>query len=193
MRFSRHTSVDRPNSRRGELEEILVGIAEIETLAAGRPIDFAFDRDALSDEVAFPGWKILFRNGKGKVGLSRAVVRGDEAAGHLNGLNRSSEQEDQQHLMVSGGKGAQAIQGFEKAQAKPIPVEAYGAWQFGRIDAGLNDALNMRERHVRLEPLFDQARDGEAGRCVLIPRFDHALHVFGEDVALDVYGVAYLE
>src|SRR5579864_4963035 len=53
-------SVHFPNSRRHQLHQMIVRIAEIKTAASGGPGHFALDPDALCDQALFPGGEILF-------------------------------------------------------------------------------------------------------------------------------------
>src|SRR5262249_35524351 len=84
----RRVLISRPKPRRRQLEQMPVGIAEIDAVAAARPIGAAFDGDALLAQSPLPLRQLIHGNGKGHVQRSLAVVRGVGAARHAYRFER---------------------------------------------------------------------------------------------------------
>src|SRR5262249_56146120 len=70
----RHTLINRPQARRRQLEQMPVGIAEIDAVPAARPVGAAFDGDALLAQSPLPLRQLIHGNGKGHVHRSMAVL-----------------------------------------------------------------------------------------------------------------------
>src|SRR5439155_12718305 len=68
-----------PEAWRRELDQVAVGIPEIQARAAPRPGDARLDRHRVPLEVRLPGGELLRRNGKGDVEPPRSVVSRDRA------------------------------------------------------------------------------------------------------------------
>src|SRR5580692_5738478 len=69
-----------PQSGRGELQEMAVRIAEIDAVAAARPLSPAFALDAGCAQPFLPSRQLVGRHGKGHVGWPLAVVGRNGAA-----------------------------------------------------------------------------------------------------------------
>src|SRR5262249_37403989 len=85
--------IPRPQAGRRQLEEMAVGIAEIDAFAAARPFGAAFDGDVLGLEPLLPGRELVGRYRKGDVDRAMPVMRRDGAAGELHGFERTAAQE----------------------------------------------------------------------------------------------------
>src|SRR5712672_3284576 len=120
---------------------MIVRIAEIEALAAPRPIYFAFDSDAAREQVFFPRGNIFFRYSKCDVQVARGVVRGNYAARRRNRFQCSAGAENEKHLLVRDAEHAQALAGFEQTQSELLLVKANRAGKIARVKASLNDAV----------------------------------------------------
>src|SRR6516165_7230602 len=59
IRAATRVLINRPQARRRQLEQMPVGIAEIDAVAAARPIGAAFDGDALLAQSLFPLWQFV--------------------------------------------------------------------------------------------------------------------------------------
>ena len=83
-----------------------VGIAEIDAVAAARPIGAAFDGDALLAQSLLPLRQLIRSNGKGLVQRPMAVVRGYRAARHAHGFERGAAAKQQQNAPAADVIGA---------------------------------------------------------------------------------------
>jgi len=126
---------------------MIVGIAEIETLAAGRPGYFAFDPDALRDQALFPGGEILICNREREVQLACGLVRRDHAAGRGHGYRRAAATKYEEHLLVRDAEYAEAFEGFQQTESQFILVEANRTGKIGGEETRFDDAVDARGGH----------------------------------------------
>ena len=126
---------------------MIVGIAEIEALAAGRPVHLALDRDTLRDQVFFPRGEIIFRDGEREVQLARGIVRRDRAAGRGNRLLFAAALEDEEHLLVRHAEYAEAFAGFQQAESQHSLVEANRPREISREETGFDNAVDAWAGH----------------------------------------------
>lgn len=126
---------------------MIVGIAEIKTEAAGWPGHFAFDPDALCDQVFFPGGEILFRDRESEVQLACGLVRRDHAAGRGNRFQLAAASEYEENLLVRHTENAEAFAGFKQAEPELFLIEANRAGKIVGVEAGFDDAVDVRGGH----------------------------------------------
>src|SRR5688572_22589257 len=72
--------VHRPQSRRRQLQQVPVGIAEIDAAAAARPVGRAFDRNAALCKMPLPFGKLRLADRKRHMQRARAIVSRNSAA-----------------------------------------------------------------------------------------------------------------
>src|SRR5262249_51175250 len=101
-------SIDRPQARRRELQQVAVGIAEIDAAAAALPVGPPFDRDIMRAQALLPLRQLVGGNRKRDVQRAAAVVRRNGAARHVHGLARRSAAEQQEHAAAADRIGAKA-------------------------------------------------------------------------------------
>jgi hypothetical protein len=126
---------------------MIVGIAEIDALAACRPVHLAFDCDAARDEMLLPHSEILFRYGERDVQLACGVVRRNHAAGRGDRFQSSAASKNKENLSIRHAEHAEPIAGFEQPQTELLLVEANRAGKIVRVKAGFNDAVDARGGH----------------------------------------------
>src|SRR5688572_10430640 len=100
--------VNRPQAGRGELQEVPVGVAEIDALASALPGGAALDRDVVAGEARLPASELVLRDREGDVKRTRAVMRRNGAARHVHGLERAAAREQEQHVAVADRECAHA-------------------------------------------------------------------------------------
>lgn len=83
MHFCASISVDRPDAGGAELEEVAVGVAKVDALAAVLPGGALLDGNSVFGEPGFPGGQGAGGNGEGKVKLAGARVWGRAGEGTL--------------------------------------------------------------------------------------------------------------
>jgi len=128
---------------------MIVGIAEIKALAAGRPIHFAFNLDTLCEQALFPRGEILFRDREREVQLAGGSVRRDHAAGRGNRLRCAAASENEEYLLVRDAEYAEAFAGFQQAESQLILVETNRAGKIVGEQTGFDDAIDARGGHDR--------------------------------------------
>src|SRR5579862_2423784 len=96
-----HPSIVRPEAGSGEFDEVIVGIAEVDALAAGFPTHAALNRNLRLGQALFPRGEIFGGNRKGKMEMAGAIVRGNHAAGKRNRLKAAAAAEEQQDAVGS--------------------------------------------------------------------------------------------
>ena len=82
----RGKSVNRPDARGGEFDQVPVGVAEIEARAAEFPMDAALDGHALFAKPLLPRHQFAVIDGEGKMQRSAAIVGRYDSTGSLDRL-----------------------------------------------------------------------------------------------------------
>ena len=113
-----------PIGRASPVPEVPVGIAEIDAVAAARPVGAAFDRDAVLGEPLFPGRQFVGGDRQRHVQRSVPVMRRDGAARHAHGLQREAALEQQQHAVAADVVGAKPLIAGERLELEHLLVEA---------------------------------------------------------------------
>ena len=129
---------------------MIVWIAKINALATFRPAYFAFDRDAVGEQMLFPRAEILSRDGEREVKLARRAVRRNHPAGRRDRIHGPAAPEYEQHLLIGHAKRAEPLTGFEQPQSELLLVEANRAGKIVRAKASFNDSVNSRGGHRRI-------------------------------------------
>jgi len=75
------TSIIRPDARRREFHEVVVGISKVKADATALPMHFRFDQDSMLAKPDAPVFKIIRRDCKSEVSGALGRVRRDQAAG----------------------------------------------------------------------------------------------------------------
>src|SRR5262245_52850054 len=70
----KNQSIDTPQARRRQLQEMPVGIAEIDAVTAALPIGAALDRDVVLTQALLPLRQLVRRDGEGDVQRPVTVV-----------------------------------------------------------------------------------------------------------------------
>src|SRR5262249_13694013 len=102
------TSIDRPQARRRQLEQMPIRVAEVDAHAAAGPLGAAFDRNPMLAEPLFPVRQSLSLDGKRDVQRTVAIVRRDGTARHAHSFERRSAPKQQQHVLAADIIGAKA-------------------------------------------------------------------------------------
>src|SRR5712692_1838472 len=159
-------SIDRPEARGRELQQVSVGIAEIDAVATARPVGAAFDGDATLAEPAFPRRQLVGGDRKRQVQRSVAIVRRDRAAGQVHGLERGAAAKQQQHALAADIVGAKArIAGQGRELEHPL-VETSRPLEVIDVEAGLEHTAELRHvsHHIlRTERASSDIRLGSQG------------------------------
>lgn len=119
--------VDRPDAGGRDFQEVAVGIAKVEALAAPVPRLFFFDCDSVDGEPSFPGKKVGLGNGEGEMQFTIAIVRG----GHGT---RSPLLEEQKYLAVMHFESTAALaKTSHDAEAKDFEVKLRRTLDVGNV------------------------------------------------------------
>ena len=89
----RRQSVHRPDSGRQQFDEMSVGVPEINTSAAARPGNNAFDRDSGAAQTLPPGLELVPVDRETDVVLARSIVRRNQTAAEHDGLRGTTPPE----------------------------------------------------------------------------------------------------
>src|ERR1700690_2260588 len=100
--------VDGPDTRRGQFQQVTVGIPEIQAASAPCPTRFAFDSDSGYLQLPFPRVIVRRGNGEGDMMGAFAVMRGNHAAGHGCRLQGAATLEENQDAACAGIKGPES-------------------------------------------------------------------------------------
>src|SRR5215472_12281499 len=131
-----------------------VGIAEINAVAAARPMRAALDRDAGLLEAIFPNVPLVVGNRKGHVNRPVPVMRRNGAAGKMHGLQRMATQEQQQHAAMTDIVSAQPRIAINAVKPEHLFVERTGAFECLDVKHRFENAEQRRHRAV---PFLDPA------------------------------------
>src|SRR5262249_1011680 len=96
-----HALIGRPKAGRGHLQQMVVGIAEVQARPPGRPAHPALDRDAIRRQAGLPGRKLVRRDREGDMQLALAAVRRNGSTRQLNRLMRAAAAKQQQHALAA--------------------------------------------------------------------------------------------
>src|SRR5262245_60869950 len=110
----RSASIDRPHARRGQLEEVAVGIAKVYALAASRPRLAVLDPDTPLVEPGDPAGKGVGRHAKREVLTAGGVVRCGRAR------RRRPPQADEQHLPAGDAERTQPLIGPDRFESEEL-------------------------------------------------------------------------
>ncbi len=138
--FPDHALIPGPKSRRRQLEEVTVGIAEINALAAARPFGAAFDGDVRLCQPLFPSRQLIGGDREGDVHRPMTVMRRNGAAGQMHGFERAAAQKQQQHAAAADVVGAQPLIAVNAVEPEQLFVERTGALEFLDIERGFKNA-----------------------------------------------------
>jgi hypothetical protein len=94
-------SVNRPNSRCDQLQQMIVGVAEIDALSAARPIGLAFDRNIVLTKPFFPSRQLRSCDGKGHMNWAATVMRGNSPARQMERFKRRTAPKQQKHTAAT--------------------------------------------------------------------------------------------
>src|SRR5215469_3521598 len=140
----RRRLVSRPEARRCQFKQVAVRIAEINAVAAARPMGAAFDRDTGLIEAAFPGFPFVRGDGKSHVNRTMPVVRGNGAAGKMHGLQRVAAQKQLQYAAMTDVVSAKPRIAINAVQAKNLFIERTGALERLDVENGFQNAEERR-------------------------------------------------
>src|SRR5580704_13861016 len=90
-----------PDAGRGKFHQMIVGIAEIEALAATRPFHAALDFDPSLAEPLLPSAKVFRRNGEGEMQVAAAAMRRNHTAGQRHRFRSAAATEKDQDVASS--------------------------------------------------------------------------------------------
>src|SRR5215471_19047346 len=142
-----HALVNRPQPRRGQLEEVPVRITEVDAVPAARPTGAAFDSHPFLGEPLLPLRQCVGGNGKGHVQRSMAVVRRDRAARHAHGFERRAAVKQQQHTLTADIIGAKARVAGQRIKPQHLLVETRRTVEVIDVETGLDHALEPQLFH----------------------------------------------
>src|SRR5580698_6313430 len=103
-----------------------IGITEINTDAAARPLGAAFYCNVRFRELRLPRGERVGRNRERDVHRPVAVVRRYSAAGHMHGLQRLAAQEQQQQTAAADVVSAQPLVAINAVEPEHLLVERTG-------------------------------------------------------------------
>src|SRR5215831_3139623 len=136
--------ISRPQAGRGQFEQVAVRIAEINAVAAARPMGASFNRDAGFFEAPFPGLPFVGGDGKSHVDGTLPVVRRYSAAGELHGLQRMAAQKQQQHAAMTDVVSAKPGIAINAVESKDLLIERTGALECLDVEHGFQNAEKSR-------------------------------------------------
>src|SRR5262249_30300017 len=140
----------RPQAGRRELEQMTVGIAEIDALAAAAPSGPTLDRDATFAEPLRPVGKLVGADRKRNMQRAVAVVRRDGSARHAPGFEREAAPEEEQHALAADVIGAEARVTCEHREPEHDLVEPRRAIEIVDVEARLQHPVEPG--HARAGP-----------------------------------------
>src|SRR5579859_5218620 len=106
-----------------------VRIAEINAVAAARPMGAAFDRDTGLAEAIFPSLPFFRSDGKSHMHRAVPVMRRNRAAGKLHGLQRTAAQKQEQHAAMADIVSAKSRIAINAVEPENLFVERTGAFE----------------------------------------------------------------
>src|SRR5262249_54779264 len=129
-------SINRPYTRRGQLQEMAVRVAKVQAAATPRPVRDLLNDHAVGAQPFFPGGQIRGGDGKGEVHGARAVVR--------RGVRqRAAPLEEQQQLPACHVQRPDAVVADEHFQLEERLVELRGAVEIVHVEGGFQDASQL--------------------------------------------------
>lgn len=139
-----HMSVNRPTPRRDQLDQVVIGIAEIQAPSAARPVHRTFNHNSAFFQTLPPLPLSRRRNRERDVQLTRAVVRRNDAPRYWNRFQRLTSQKQQQNVSVRHVERAKAFIAGQPVEFADIFVEVGGARQIVHVQACLDDSCHFR-------------------------------------------------
>lgn len=108
-----------PEAGGDEFRQVMVGVPEVETHTALRPLNRALNFHVVLSEVGAPVLQLFFVDGKGKMGLAAVAVRRNESTLNLErGLGRffGKQQQDVAPCDIERDKALTFKDGIEAEQ-----------------------------------------------------------------------------
>lgn len=139
-------SIDRPDSRRREFDEVVVRVAEIQARAAALHPDHAFDGNALFFQMPRPVLLFPGGDGEGQMQVAVAVVRRDRAARRLRRLRGRPFLEEQQYLLARNPHADKSLVAEQFFKSQHGFVEADGSLQIAHIQRGFEYPIHRGHR-----------------------------------------------
>jgi hypothetical protein len=132
--------VNRPNSRCYQLQQVIVGVAEVDALSAARPIGPAFDSDVVLAEPIFPSRQFLRRNGKGHMKRAAAVMRRNGPAGQMQRFERRTTAKQQKHTAAADIESKKSRITRQRRKPEHVCVKYAGAVEVIDIKRSLDNS-----------------------------------------------------
>ncbi|HLH40771.1 MAG TPA: hypothetical protein VKX39_16595 [Bryobacteraceae bacterium] len=121
---------------------MVIGIAEVEADAAARPIDAAFDGDALGVKFGGAGIESIAGDFEGEMNFAGGSVRGNQAAGSGCGFVARVPLKNEKNGVAGDFEDAEMIVALEFAEAEEALVEIGGAGYVFDVDCGFGDSVD---------------------------------------------------
>lgn len=142
MRRGRSVALPKPGSR--ELQEMAVGIAEVNGTATAGPIRAALDDDGMTSEMRLPFRKLCSLDREGDMKWAGTVMGRNRAAGSLDGFQRPPADKEQQRAAPGDIIGAHPTIGMKDRQAHDSLVESCRTIQIVDVEHGFEDGGQRR-------------------------------------------------
>src|SRR5476649_708434 len=138
VRKNRTASIDRPDARCGNLDQVPVQVAKIEAVTAKFPGVLLFHRDSVFRQPRFPVCQLRGWNREGDMQFAVAIVR-------RGACTRAALLEQQQYLAVAGFHGAAALPEIANhAKPEELLVKPGGTGHVGYVQRGLQNSFRVR-------------------------------------------------
>src|SRR5882757_1176255 len=114
-----------------------VRIAEIDALAAARPLRAPLDRNAMRGEPRLPFRQLVATDRERNMQRAVTIVGRDGTARHAHGLERETAPEDEQHAAPADIISVEPLVAGERLEPQHLAVEARRALEIIHIERRL--------------------------------------------------------